>query len=81
MEAETSQTVSVIFNKEIHEAKLDVKEEIKRLLMSMKCEYAVKSEIYSMANRCTKEQFICGVLSMDISENMKYAVLEPIFAI
>ena len=81
VEAETSQTVSVIFNKEIHEAKLDVKEEIKRLLMSMKCEYAVKSEIYSMANRCTKEQLICGVLSMDISENMKYAVLEPIFAI
>lgn len=81
VEAETSQTVSVIFNKEIHEAKLDVKEEIKRRLMSMKCEYAIKSEIYGMANRCTKEQLICGVLSMDISENMKYAVLEPVFAV
>ena len=80
-EAEITEKVSVMFNKEIREAQPDVQEEIKRRLMSMKCEYAVKSEIYSMANRCTKEQLICAVLSMDISENMKYAVLEPIFAI
>ena len=80
-EAEITEKVSVMFNKEIREAQPDVQGEIKRRLMSMKCEYAVKSEIYSMANHCTKDQLICGVLSMDISENMKYAVLEPIFAI
>lgn len=81
IEAKTSQEITVIFNKEIQEAEPNINNEIKKRLMSMKCSYSVKTEIYNMANSYTREQFMNSVISMDISEDMKYAILEPIYAI
>ncbi|MDD6483252.1 MAG: hypothetical protein PUF72_01580 [Clostridiales bacterium] len=80
-EADVSQEVLVDFGEEIRQAQPCVQDEIKARLMPMKCEYTLKSRIYGLCRGGSKEQTICDILTMDISEELKYAVLEPVLRI